>query len=65
MSQVNNLMSFEVLCSNDVLVRLEGDRCTVWLACGLPDHKILIDELEGVLPDVFKELIERKMIKVK
>lgn len=60
----SELMTIDIVCKGDISVRLEGDNCTVWLSYGLPDYRITIDELQDVLPAVFTELLERKLIKL-
>ena len=58
-------IKIDVICKNDVLVELDGDTCKVWKTYGLPDHRCLIDELETLEPEIFTELLERKLIKLK
>ena len=59
------LLIMDVLCKHDILVELEGDTCKVWKSYGLPDHCCMIDDLETLEPEIFAELLERKLIKPK
>lgn len=46
-------------------VELTGDNCKLWLGYGLPDYEGPIDGLEQAHPEIFKEMLERKLIKTK